>query len=291
MSTELRFDGRTAIITGAGAGLGRAHALLLAARGAKVVVNDLNGADRVAAEIESQGGQAKAYKGSVTDGRAIVEAALDAFGRIDILINNAGILRDVALHNMSEKDWNDIYEVHLLGAFRVTQAAWPHFRSQNFGRVVNTSSAAGIYGNFGQTNYSTMKLALHGFTQALAVEGRSKNINVNTIAPAADSQLTRTVMSEEQLRPMRPDYVSPLAAYLCHESTAESGGLFEVGGGWFAKLRWQRSDGAHIAQSDMSVEAVAKNWPKIAGFEHAHFPASFADGMKPFAAIMEKGGT
>lgn len=289
MSSDMRFDTRTAIITGAGGGLGRAHALLLASRGANVVVNDLRGAEAVAEEIRAQGGTAIAHTGSVSEGGALVEAALAAFGRIDILINNAGILRDVALHNMSEQDWNDIYEVHLLGAFRITRAAWPHMRGQAYGRIINTSSAAGIYGNFGQTNYSTMKLALHGFTQALAAEGRSKNICVNTIAPAADSQLTRTVMSEAQLAPMRADYVSPLAAYLCHESVSESGGLYEVGGGYFAKLRWQRSDGVVIAPDDISIESVARHWGEIAGFERAHFPTSFADGMKPFAEIMAKG--
>ncbi|ANP46721.1 SDR family oxidoreductase [Candidatus Viadribacter manganicus] len=286
MNKDLRFDGRVALVTGAGGGLGREHARLLAARGAKVLVNDLTQAEATVQDIVGAGGAAMANTESVIDGGRIVEAALDAFGRVDIVVNNAGFLRDTAFHNMSDKDWGDIYEVHLLGAFRVTRAAWPHMRTQGYGRVVNTSSAAGIYGNFGQTNYSSMKLALHGFTQALAVEGRSKNVHANTIAPAADSQLTRTVMSEEQLRPMRPEYVSPLAAWLCHEECAETGALFEAGGGWFGKLRWQRSDGARLDAANLTIESVREAWPRIAGFEHAHFPGSMAEGMAPFAEIM-----
>lgn len=289
MSKNMRFDDRVAVVTGAGGGLGRSHALLFAERGAKVLVNDLNGADAVVDTIRASGGVAAANTDSVTDGARIVNAALDAFGKIDIVVNNAGILRDVAFHNMSEKEWTDIYEVHLLGAFRLTRAAWPHLRTQGFGRIVNTSSAAGIYGNFGQVNYSTMKLALHGFTQALAVEGRSKNVHVNTIAPAADSQLTRTVMSAEQLRPMRPEFVSPLAAYLCHESCTETGSLFEVGGGWFSKLRWERAQGLRLPGSGITIESLAANWSKITSFEGAHHPASFAEGMTPFAEIMQSG--
>ena len=286
MNKDLRFDGRVAIVTGAGGGLGREHARLLAARGAKVLVNDLNQAAATAQDIVSAGGAAVANTESVIDGGRIVEAALDAFGRIDIVVNNAGFLRDTAFHNMSDEDGAGLYEVHLLGAFRVTRAVWPHMRGQGYGRVVNTSSAAGIYGNFGQTNYSSMKLALHGFTQALAVEGRSKNVHANTIAPAADSQLTRTVMTEEQLRPMRPEYVSPLAAWLCHEECIETGALFEAGGGWFGKLRWQRSDGARLDAADVTIESVREAWPRIADFDHAHFPGSMAEGMAPFANIM-----
>jgi NAD(P)-dependent dehydrogenase (short-subunit alcohol dehydrogenase family) len=301
VTAPFRYDGRVALVTGAGGGLGRTHALLLAARGAKVVVNDLGSgpagggvdigpAQKVVNEITAAGGEAAANTDSVTEGHRLVEATLDRFGRIDILINNAGFLRDVAFHNMKESDWNDIYQVHLYGAFRVAHAAWPHLRKQAFGRVINTSSAAGIYGNFGQTNYSSMKLAVHGFTQALAVEGRSKNILVNTIAPAADSRLTRTVMSEEQLKPMQPDYVSPLAAYLCHEKCQETGGLFEVGGGWVGKLRWERTLGAYLpTQNGISIEDIDAAWTKISDFSGAEHPGSMAEGGKPFAKIMGPG--
>ena len=294
----LRFDGKVALVTGAGRGLGRAHARLLAARGARVVVNDLgtsgsgSGSDASAAqavvdEIRAASGQAVANGDSVTEGARIVQAALDHFGRLDIVVNNAGFLRDVAFHKMTPADWSELYEVHLLGAFRILHAAWPGMRERGYGRIVNTSSAAGIYGNFGQVNYATFKLALHGMTQPLAVEGRAKNILVNTIAPAADSRLTRTVMTAEQLAPMRAELVSPLVGWLCHEDCRDSGGLYEVGGGYVAKVRWERSGGAVLDLTGQdSVEQVAAAWARITSFEASEHPASFGEAMAPFARIM-----
>src|SRR5256885_12700173 len=187
MADELRFDGKVVVVTGAGQGLGRSHALLFARRGAKVVVNDLGGshtgsgkssaaADKVVAEIKELGGNAVANYDSVEDGDKIVKTAVDAFGRIDIVINNAGILRDTTFHKMTREDWDLIFKVHVLGAFRVTHAAWPLMREQGYGRIIFTTSAAGLYGNFGQANYSAAKLALVGLTQTLALEGDKKNI-------------------------------------------------------------------------------------------------------------------
>src|SRR5690242_12267824 len=251
MSKDLRFDGRVALVTGAGGGLGRTHALLLASRGAKVVVNDLGGsftgdgksssaADKVVEEIKAAGGEAVANYDSVEDGGKIVQAALDGFGRIDIVVNNAGILRDTTFHKMTAEDWDLIYRVHVLGGFRVTHAAWPHLRDQGYGRVVFTASAAGIYGNFGQANYSMAKLGLLGLSNTLALEGKKRNVLVNTIAPIAGSRLTETVLPKELVDALRPEFVSPLVAWLVHESSTETGGLFEVGGGFFSKLRWER---------------------------------------------------
>ena len=227
--TTLRFDGRVAIVTGAGGGLGRSHALLLASRGAKVVVNDLGGsftgegksasaADKVVAEIKAAGGEAVANYDSVEDGDKIVKTAIDAFGRIDIIINNAGILRDVSFQKMTQNDWDLVYRVHVLGAFRVIHAAWNYMRDAGYGRIMNTSSASGIYGNFGQANYSMAKLGLHGFTQTLALEGKKRNIVVNTIAPIAGSRMTETVLPPALLEALKPEYVSPLVAKLVHES-------------------------------------------------------------------------
>lgn len=297
----LRFEGKVALVTGAGRGLGRAHALMLAARGAKVLVNDLgtggageghdaSPAQAVVDEIRAAGGQAQVNGESVVEGGRIVEAALDHFGRLDIVVNNAGFLRDVAFHKMTARDWDTLYEVHLLGAFRIIHAAWPRMREQAYGRIVNTSSAAGIYGNFGQVNYGTFKLALHGMTQPLAVEGKARGIHVNTIAPAADSRLTRTVMTAEQLAPMRPDLVSPLVAWLCHDACPETGGLFEVGGGYIAKLRWERSAGVRLdlAGAD-AVENIAAAWGQITSFAHSDHPAGFGEAMAPFARIMQGG--
>jgi len=201
----LRFDGRVAIVTGAGGGLGRSHALMLAARGAKVVVNDLGGsahgdgksssaADKVVDEIRAMGGEAVANYDSVENGTAIVQTALDAFGTVDIVINNAGILRDVSFQKMTQGDWDIVQRVHLNGSMSVSHAAWPIMREKGYGRIVMTTSAAGIYGNFGQANYCAAKLGILGLAHCLAEEGRGKNIFVNTIAPIAASRLTETIM-------------------------------------------------------------------------------------------------
>jgi len=224
---DIRYDGKVAIVTGAGNGLGRQYALMLAKRGCKVVVNDLGGsvkgedqsaakhfADVVVDEIRAAGGIACADKHSVEYGDAIVKTAVDNFGTVDIVINNAGILRDVSFQKMSELDWDLIMKVHLKGAFSVTRAAWNIMREKQYGRIVNTGSNSGIFGSFGQVNYSTAKLGLWGFTQALAKEGEKRNIRVNCIAPLAGTRMTETVMPAEVVSALKPDYVAPFVGYL-----------------------------------------------------------------------------
>ncbi len=299
MSNEFRCDNRVAIITGAGGGLGKAYALVLAGRGAKVVVNDLGGgrhgdgsdsapADNVVAEIKAAGGEAVANYDSVENGERIVQAALDHFGRVDIVINNAGILRDVSFHKMTDEDWELIYRVHLLGAYKVTHAAWPYLRDQHYGRVIMTTSAAGLYGNFGQANYSAMKLGLLGFANTLAVEGQKRNVHVNTIAPVAGSRLTETILSPELVAALKPEYVAPLVAYLCHESCAETGGLFEVGAGWMARLRWQRTKGAAFPlRQPLTPEAIAEKWATVCDFTDADNPATVQDSTIPVMANLK----
>ncbi len=290
---DLRFDGRVAVVTGAGNGLGRSHAHLLASRGAKVVVNDLGGsahgkgssqkaADRVVAEIKEAGGEAVANYDSVTDGEKIIQCALDSFGKVDIVINNAGILRDVSFHKMSQDDWDLIYQVHVLGSFKVSHAAWPHMREQRYGRIIMTSSAAGLYGNFGQANYSTAKLGLAGFGLTLAHEGRKRGIHVNTIAPVAGSRMTETILPPDLIAALKPEYVSPLVAYLCHESCEETGGIFEVGGGMVAKLRWQRTEGKmYRIGRDMAPEDIREAWPTVVDFGKATYPTDAMSAIKP----------
>lgn len=290
-SPPLRFDNKVAVITGAGCGLGRSHALLLGSRGARIVVNDLgsdshgHGADakpaeRVAAEIRRQGGKAVANLDNVEYGDRLIEQALDCYGGVDIVINNAGILRDRSFHKMSHEDWQAVIDVHLEGAYRVTRAAWPHLREQHYGRVIFTSSASGIYGNYGQANYSAAKLGLYGLTQTLAVEGRSHNILVNAIAPMAASRLTESLMPPELNARLDPGLVSPLVAWLCHERCEESGGLFEAGAGWFGKLRWQRADGVGLpADRPITAEDIANHWSQITDFDHAHYPDSNAEAV------------
>ncbi|WP_434417737.1 SDR family NAD(P)-dependent oxidoreductase [Nannocystis pusilla] len=293
MSNELRYDGRVAIITGAGNGLGRAHALLFASRGAKVVVNDLGGstrgdgsssaaADKVVEEIRAAGGEAVANYDSVEDGAKIVQTAIDAFGRVDIVVNNAGILRDVSFHKMTDGDWDIIQRVHVNGAFKVTHAAWPKMRDQGYGRIIFTASAAGIYGNFGQANYSAAKLALVGFSNTLALEGRKYNVRANTIAPIAGSRMTETILPKELIDALRPEYVSPLVAWLSHESCEDTGGLYEVGGGFFSKLRWERTQG-HTVRLGRAItpELVKSKWSTIVDFAKATHPADVAAALSP----------
>ena len=272
--TELGFDGKVAIITGAGGGLGKQHALLLAARGALVVVNDLGGAvdgtgadvgaaQLVVDEIRAAGGEAVADANSVATpegGQAIVRTAVDAFGRIDIVVNNAGILRDKSFANMTPELVEAVLDVHLRGAFHVTQPAWQHMREQNYGRIISTSSSSGLFGNFGQANYGAAKMGLVGLTRVLAVEGSKYGIQANAIAPLA---LTR--MTEALLGPLgekvAPECVSPLVAYLAHESCEATGRVFSAGGGRIAEVFIAEAQGFQSA--DLTPEMVAENWSAI----------------------------
>lgn len=291
--SELRFDGRVVIVTGAGAGLGRSHALLFASRGAKVVVNDLGGdahgggkgnraADLVVEEIRAAGGEAVANYDSVENGEAIVKTALDAFGTVDVVINNAGILRDVSFAKMSREDWDLVLRVHLNGAMSVSHAAWPIMREKGYGRIIMTTSAAGLYGNFGQANYCAAKLGMLGLAKCLAVEGESKNIHVNTIAPIAASRLTATILPQEILDHLKPEAVSPLVAWLCHEDCTETKGLFEVGAGYISKLRWERSQGVRFAPDKLfTPDQVAAKWAQLGDFTDAEHPQAAAESFAP----------
>jgi 3-hydroxyacyl-CoA dehydrogenase/3a,7a,12a-trihydroxy-5b-cholest-24-enoyl-CoA hydratase len=295
---ELRFDGKVAVVTGAGGGLGRTHALLLGSRGAKVVVNDLGGAPdgtgeskmmaaKVVEEIRSAGGEAVPNYDSVATmegGANIIKTAMDSFGRIDILINNAGILRDVSFMKMPEESWDIIFAVHAKGAFCCSKAAWPIMREQQYGRIIMTSSAAGIYGNFGQSNYNAAKMAVIGLGQTLALEGKKYNIHTNIIAPIADSRLTETVLPDDIRKKLKPEYVSPLVAYLCSEQCEETGGLFEVGAGSFFHLNWYRSEGCTMPTEDVSIEKVAENFGKIIDMSNAKAISSIQESTMSFMA-------
>jgi 3-hydroxyacyl-CoA dehydrogenase/3a,7a,12a-trihydroxy-5b-cholest-24-enoyl-CoA hydratase len=274
---DLRFDDRVVIVTGAGNGLGRSHALEYGRRGAKVVVNDLGGstagsgasgsvAQAVVDEIKAAGGEAVANTDSVENGEKIVQTALDTYGRVDVVVNNAGILRDASFAKMTDEDWDLVYRVHLLGSYRVSKAAWAHMRSAAYGRIIMTSSVAGIYGNFGQANYSAAKLGLFGLAQTLAIEGASRNILVNAIAPTAGSRLTATVLPQDVIDALKPEYVTPTVVLLTHESSTETGKLFEVGGGWVSQTRWEQTQG-HFFQDDFTAEELAANWSAVTSFE------------------------
>jgi NAD(P)-dependent dehydrogenase (short-subunit alcohol dehydrogenase family) len=297
--SELGFDGKVAVITGAGGGLGREHALLLAERGARVVVNDLGGAvdgtggddapaQQVANEINAAGGIAIANGDSVATpegGAAIIQSALDEFGRVDIVVNNAGILRDKTFHNMTDDLLTPVVDVHLKGAFYVTRPAWVHMREQGYGRVINTASASGIIGNFGQTNYGAAKMSLVGFTNVLALEGAKHNIKANAIAPVA-----RTRMTEELLGPMAdkvdPKEVAPLVAYLAHEDCPVNGETFSVGGGRVARFFVGLTRG--WCAPGHSVEDVRDHWDDVENQDGYLVPETTADEFRLLAEMIRE---
>ncbi|KAI9870168.1 MAG: bifunctional hydroxyacyl-CoA dehydrogenase/enoyl-CoA hydratase fox2, partial [Pleopsidium flavum] len=290
--SELRFDNQTVVITGAGGGLGKAYAIFFGSRGANVVVNDLGGsfkgegksskaADVVVEEIKATGGKAVANYDSVENGENIIETAIQTFGRIDVLINNAGILRDISFKNMKDEDWDLIINVHVKGAYKCARAAWPHFKKQKYGRIINTASAAGLFGSFGQCNYSAAKLSQVGFTETLAKEGYKYNIICNVIAPIAASRMTQTVMPPDVLENLKPDWVVPLVAVLVHPSNKqETGSIFEVGGGHMAKIRWERAKGALLKTGPtLTPGAVLKKWSGVNDFSEPSYPTGVADFM------------
>lgn len=289
---DLRFDDRVVVVTGAGQGLGRSHALEYARRGAKVVVNDLGGgahgggngsvAEQVVAEIKAMGGEAAANTDSVENGDKIIQTAMDSFGRVDVVVNNAGILRDASFAKMTDEDWDLIYRVHLLGSYKVTKAAWPYMREATYGRVIMTTSVAGVYGNFGQANYAAAKLGLVGLAQTLALEGASKNILVNSVGPTAGSRLTETVLPKEVVEALKPEYVTPAVVLLTHESSKTTGKLFEVGGGWVSQTRWEQTQGVFF-EEDFSAEDLLGKWDEATSFEnsrHATLVSESKSGIK-----------
>lgn len=279
------FKDQVVVVTGAGGGLGKFYCLEYAKRGAKVVVNDLGGslsgqggdsraADLVVEEIKKAGGIAVADYNNVLDGEKIIETAVKNFGTVHVVVNNAGILRDAQFKKMSDQDFQLVTDVHVNGAFKVTKAAWEYFRKQNYGRIINTASPAGLYGNFGQANYSAAKLGLVGFAETLAKEGDRYNIKANTIAPLARSRMTELVLPPPILEKLNPDKIAPLVLYLSSNANTElNGQIFEVAAGFFAQIRWERSGGALFKQDDsFTAESVAKKFDEILNFENSGRP-------------------
>ena len=269
------FDGKVAIVTGAGGGLGRSHALELARRGAKVVVNDLGGsvdgsgdssdaAMAVVEEIAAAGGSAISNGGSVSDRAgavSMVEDAMKAWGRVDILINNAGILRDKSFVKMELDDFEIVLEVHLMGAVNVTKAVWPIMREQNYGRIVMTTSPTGLYGNFGQTNYGAAKLGQVGFMHSLKIEGAKNNIHTNTIAPVAFTRMTEDLIPEAAGASLGPELVTPAVVYLCTED-APNGVILQAQGGQYSMACIVETEGVNLG-FDATAEDIAENYTKI----------------------------
>jgi NAD(P)-dependent dehydrogenase (short-subunit alcohol dehydrogenase family) len=298
--SEIRYDDRVAVVTGAGGGLGKIYALLLASRGAKVVVNDLGGAadgtgasksmaDAVVKEIEKSGGTAVSNHDSVATpegGEAIIQTALDHFGQVDIVINNAGILRDKTFAKLAPEDLGIVLDVHLKGAFYVSQPAFRAMKERSYGRFLFTASAAGIFGNFGQTNYGAAKMGLVGLSNVLAVEGQKYNIKSNVVAPIA-----RTRLTEQLLGPIAegldPEYVAPLSAYLVSEECELTHEVFSVGGGRFARVFIGLTPGWTQRDPVPSIEDVRDHLEQIRNTDTYIIPANIGDEMRVIAEALK----
>jgi NAD(P)-dependent dehydrogenase (short-subunit alcohol dehydrogenase family) len=272
---SLNFQGKVAIVTGAGGGLGRTYALELAKRGAKVVVNDLGGAmdgsggsseaaQKVVAEIKAGGGEAIANGSSVSDRKGVenlVKQTVEAFGRIDILVNNAGILRDKSFKKMTLDDFQLVIDVHLMGSVYCTAAVWPIMLEQNYGRIVMTTSPSGLYGNFGQANYGAAKLGVVGFMNTLKIEGAKNNIKINAIAPVAATRMTENLIPQQMLDNLGPERVTPGVVFLCSED-APSGVVLQAAGGRFSVAVVMENKGVELGGTP-TLEQIAENWDKI----------------------------
>lgn len=293
--SQIKFDGKVAIVTGAGAGLGRTYALELAKRGAKVVVNDLGGArdgsgashsaaDVVVDEIKKAGGQAVANYDSVATvegGENMVKTAVDSFGRLDILINNAGILRDKSLSKMTEQEWDIIHQVHLRGAFCCTKPALEAMKKNAYGRIMFTTSGAGLYGNFGQANYAAAKTGLLGFMHVVSIEGAKYNIKANTIAPIAASRLTEDVMPPDLFAKLKPEFVMPIVLFLVSEDNQDTSMIFNCGGGWYSRSAIVCAPGAVIGDGKRAIapEEIKDNWKKITSLEGAKYLSTLMESF------------
>lgn len=289
---ELDFQDLVVVVTGAGAGLGRRYAMDFAAAGARVVVHARRTAvaQQVVDEITAAGGSAVPVVADAREGATIVSAALESYGRIDALVVNAGQVRDRTFSRMSEEDWHEVVDVHLGGAYAATAAAWPHMVRQEAGRIVLTTSGAGLHGNFGQANYSAAKAGIIGLAKALAIEGRRHGVLVNAVAPMAHTGMTDRVFDDRLRAGLPAAAVSPFVLALAHPANTRTGVVLETGGGWAAELRWQRSAGVRFADDELSPAAILEQWPRIADFdEGADYPASTTDSLD--AALDRNRGT
>ncbi|SDR47330.1 SDR family NAD(P)-dependent oxidoreductase [Pseudovibrio sp. Tun.PSC04-5.I4] len=293
------FTGQVAIITGAGGGLGRLYALELAKRGVAVVVNDLGGAvdgsgssataaEAVVAEIEAAGGKAMANAADVTDElgvNAMVSETLTAYGRVDILINNAGILRDKSFAKMEMDNWNKVVNVHLTGAAICTKAVWNVMKEQGYGRIVMTTSPSGIYGNFGQANYGAAKAGLWGMMNTLGLEGMKNNIHINCIAPSAGTRMTETIMDAGTLKVLAPENITPAVVFLCSKP-APNRKVLVAAAGTFTMAEMVETTGIHLPEGERTAEAIAANWANISDMSGAQPVNSAMEGVAKLVKAM-----
>lgn len=289
----IRYDGQVAIVTGAGNGLGRSHAIQLAARGAKVVVNDLGGtvdgsgggssaSQAVVAEIEAAGGEAMAHGANVADFEQVqdmVAKTMERWGRVDILVNNAGILRDKSFGKGSLDDFKLVLDVHLMGSVNCTKAVWEIMREQNYGRIVVTTSSSGLYGNFGQSNYGSAKMGVIGMMNTLAQEGAKNNVKVNALAPTAGTRMTEGLIPDQAFALMTPETVTPAVLYLVSQD-APTRTILAAGAGGYAVAKIVETDGIYLDDADQTPEAIAEHWDAIANSEPKQLQAGFEQTVK-----------
>jgi NAD(P)-dependent dehydrogenase (short-subunit alcohol dehydrogenase family) len=284
-----QFVDRVAIISGAGAGLGRMYAIELAKRGCKILLNDMNKTNlaATAAEIKAQGGIVAENSHNVLDGNLIYDDCIKYFGNVDILINNAGILRDKSFAKLEKNQWKDVIDVHLNGTFALTHSCFPRMVQNNYGRIINVSSGAGLYGNFGQANYSTAKMGIVGFTNTVSKEGDKYNVKCNAIAPIAATAMTATILPPAMMNSLDPKHVAPFVAYLASENCKVNGKIFELGANWYSCVRLQRSKGVHVGTDAQpaTLEEISANIDSIIDFdEDATFPTAITDALKEIMA-------
>ena len=288
---DISLKNRVAVITGAGGGLGRAYALELAGRGARVVVNDLAGSSEemsrpaleVVEEIKAAGGEAVADFNSVTaeeSAARIVDTALQHYGKVDILINNAGVLRDRSFSRMTAFEFDEVLKVHLYGAFYATKAVFPYMKKMKYGRIIFTTSITGLYGNFGQVNYASAKLGLVGFMNSLKEEGARDNIFINTVSPAAATQAAAAVYPSGLSQRFNPAYVAPLVAYLCSDKCEEGGQIITAGGGYYTKVQVVEGKGVFFEDESVTAEMIAAKFGAILDMEEVDVFSSACAALK-----------
>ena len=286
----VNFDGKVVLVTGGSRGLGNAFARCAATAGATVALNSTSEDDGGATQaIIDAGGKAIHFPGRVEESARLVQNVVDACGRIDSIIHNAGFIRDKTLRKMTEEQWDTVLDVHLKSAFKLTQAAWSYFEAQGGGRVVLLSSSAGLYGNFGQANYAAAKMGMYGLARSIALEGAQGNICCNCVAPFGATEMNSANFPEALKQAIKTEYVAPLVVYLAHPDCQESGSLFEASAGAFRKIRWEQSEGLNLDPSvdEISLDAVADNFDAITDFSAATHPASMSESLQGmYARIM-----
>ncbi len=280
----MHFNNKVVLVTGGSRGLGEAFTRELARAGARVAINN-TGSDKsaaqLAAEIVATGGQAFAAVGRVEEAGDLVGRVIDHAGQLDAVVHNAGFVNDKTLRKMTNEQWDSVLDVHLKSSWQLAQAAWPHFAAAGAGRLVLLSSAAGLYGNFGQANYAAAKMGMYGLSQTIAQEGASENITCNCVAPFGATTMNSANLPDELKAVIKPSYIAPLIGYLAHRDCTETGSLFEASGGAFKKVRWERSKGLRLDRDKpMSLADVAAGWEKLVDFSESEHPANMREALR-----------